>query len=458
MSGDGTRLFGTDGVRGTANVHPMTAEMALALGKAVAHVFRKAAGRNQRILIGKDTRLSGYMFEDALAAGISSMGVDVIQVGPMPTPAMAFLTVDMRCKAGVMISASHNPYQDNGIKFFGHDGYKLPDELEDRIEQLIGNGELDRYRAAPDQLGRASRIEDAAGRYIVFLKNTFPVDQSLDGMRVVLDCANGAAYRVGPTMLQELGAEVFASGIEPNGYNINKGCGSLFPEKLSARVRELRADVGIAVDGDADRCVMVDERGDIVDGDTLLFVCARDMAERGTLKGGAIVATVMSNLGLERALEGIGIRLVRTRVGDRYVVEEMRSGGYNLGGENSGHIIFHDYNSTGDGLLCGLQVLAIMRRTGRPLSELAAGVHHYPQVLLSLEVGEKRPLEELPIVANAIRKVEEELGERGRVLIRYSGTEPKVRVMVEGEDEQRVRDHAEELADLLRRALGGPSS
>jgi len=436
----------------------MTAEMALALGKAVAHVFHQGNGGNPRILIGKDTRLSGYMFEDALAAGISSMGVDVIQVGPMPTPAMAFLTVDMRCKAGVMISASHNPFQDNGIKFFSHDGYKLPDELEDRIESLIGSDELDRHRAAPHQLGRARRIEDAAGRYIVFLKKTFPVDQTLDGMRVVLDCANGAAYRVGPTMLEELGAEVFASGVEPNGYNINKGCGSLFPEKLASRVRELRADVGIAVDGDADRCVMVDERGDVIDGDAILFMCARDMAERGTLKGGAVVATVMSNLGLERALEGIGLRLVRTKVGDRYVVEEMRTHGYNLGGENSGHVIFHDYNSTGDGLLCGLQALAIMRRTGRPLSELAAGLEHFPQVLLNVEVAEKRPLEELPVVTEAIRKVEEELAGRGRVLIRYSGTEPKVRVMVEGEDEQVVRDHAEELADLLQRALGGAKS
>ena len=458
MSGDESRLFGTDGVRGTANVHPMTAEMALALGKAVAHVFRQGAGGHQRILIGKDTRLSGYMFEDALAAGISSMGVDVIQVGPMPTPAMAFLTKDMRCKAGVMISASHNPYQDNGIKFFSHDGYKLPDEVEDRIEELLGNGELDLHRAGPDELGRASRIEDAAGRYIVFLKKTFPADQTLDGMRVVLDCANGAAYRVGPTMLQELGAEVFASGIEPNGRNINKGCGSLYPEKLAARVRELRADVGIAVDGDADRCVMVDERGDIVDGDAMLFMCARDMAVRGRLRGGAVVATVMSNLGLERALEGLGIQLVRTKVGDRYVVETMRAEGYNLGGESSGHIIFHDYNSTGDGLLCGLQALAIMRRTGRPLSELAAGLEHFPQVLLNVEVAEKRPLEELPVVTDAIRKVEDELAGRGRVLIRYSGTEPKVRVMVEGEDERVVRGHAQELADLLRRALGGAKS
>jgi phosphoglucosamine mutase len=447
-------LFGTDGVRGTANVHPMTAEMALALGQAIAHVFRSRGGGTQRILIGKDTRLSGYMFEDALAAGICSMGAEVIQVGPMPTPAMAFLTVDMRCKAGVMISASHNPYQDNGIKFFGHDGFKLPDEVERRIEDLIASGVLASHRADPDEIGRATRIEDAAGRYIVFLKKTFPVDLSLEGIRVVLDCANGAAYRVGPTMLHELGAEVFAVGVDPNGRNINQGCGSLYPEKLAAKVRELRADVGIAVDGDADRCVLVDERGEVVDGDALLAVCARDLAERGRLRGGAVVATIMSNLGLERALERQGIRLVRTKVGDRYVVEEMRAGGYNLGGEQSGHIVFLDHNSTGDGLLSGLQALAIMRRKERPLSALTAGVERFPQVLVNVAVAERRPLESLPAVCEAVAKVEAELAGRGRVLIRYSGTEPKVRVMVEGDDEDRVRDYARDLADLLRRALG----
>jgi phosphoglucosamine mutase len=457
-AGRATPLFGTDGVRGTANVHPMTAEMALALGQAIAHVFRSRGGGTQRILIGKDTRLSGYMFEDALAAGICSMGADVIQVGPMPTPAMAFLTVDMRCKAGVMISASHNPYQDNGIKFFGHDGFKLPDELERRIEELIGSGELAGHRADPDEIGRATRIEDAAGRYIVFLKKTFPVELSLEGLRVVLDCANGAAYRVGPTMLHELGAEVFAVGIEPNGRNINEGCGSLYPDRLAAKVRELRADVGIAVDGDADRCVMVDERGEVIDGDALLAVCARDLAERGQLRGGAVVATIMSNLGLERALEREGIRLVRTKVGDRYVVEEMRSGGYNLGGEQSGHVVFLDHNTTGDGLLTGLQTLAILRRKERPLSELVGGIERFPQVLLNVPVAEKRPLESLPVICQAIEKVEAELAGRGRVLIRYSGTESKVRVMVEGDDDARVQGYARDLADLLRRALGAGGS
>ena len=296
-------LFGTDGIRGTANLDPMTAEMALSLGQAVAHVFRGGGRGRHRILIGKDTRLSGYMFEDAMAAGICAMGVEVMLVGPMPTPAMAFLTVDMRCDAGVMISASHNPFQDNGIKFFSADGFKLPDELEYRIEELIDSGVLESHRAEPEDLGRARRIDDAAGSYVVFLKKTFPQQMDLSGLRVVLDCANGAAYKVGPTVFEELGAEVFAIGVDPNGRNINKECGSLYPEKLAAKVRELRADVGIAVDGDADRCLMVCEKGEIVDGDAVLAVCARDLVERDALRGGAVVATVMSNLGLEKALK-----------------------------------------------------------------------------------------------------------------------------------------------------------
>jgi phosphoglucosamine mutase len=447
------RLFGTDGVRGTANVWPMTAEVALQLGQAVAHVFRGGRG-SHRILIGKDTRLSGYMFEDALAAGVCSMGVDVIQVGPMPTPAMAFLTTDMRCDAGVMISASHNPYHDNGIKFFAHDGFKLPDELEARIEDLIASGELERVRASADEIGRARRIDDAAGRYVVFLKKTFPLELTLDGLRVVLDCANGAAYKVGPLALSELGAEVFPIGIEPNGRNINRDCGSLHPERLAAKVQELRADVGIAVDGDADRVVIVTERGEVVDGDALLALCARDLHERGKLRGGGVVATVMSNLGLERALAELGLELVRTQVGDRYVVEEMRRSGYNLGGEQSGHVVFLDHNTTGDGLLTALQVLGIQRRKERPLSELVQGIERFPQVLLNIAVAEKRPIEDLPELVRRIRQVETELAGRGRVLIRYSGTERKARIMVEGDDEERVRAYADDLAATLRRALG----
>ena len=450
-----SRLFGTDGVRGTANVHPMTAELALQLGQAIAHVFRGGSGKH-RIVIGKDTRLSGYMFEDALAAGICSMGVNVIQVGPIPTPAMAFLTADMRCDAGVMISASHNPYQDNGIKFFAHDGFKLPDEVEDQIERLIASGDLTRLRCGPERIGQARRIEDAQGRYVVMLKKTFPLELTLDGLRVVLDCANGAAYKVGPTVLEELGAEVFAIGIEPNGRNINDGVGSQHPEKLIEKVRELRADVGIAVDGDADRVVMACEKGRLLDGDALLAMCARDLVARDKLAGRAVVATVMSNLGLERALARVGAKLVRTQVGDRYVVEAMRKHGYTLGGEQSGHVIFLDHNHTGDGLLTALQVLAIMRRAQRPLSELAGGIERFPQVLVNVGVAEKRPLDSLPDFQRQLAQIEAALGDRGRVLIRYSGTEAKARVMVEGDDERRVTQYANDLAEGLRRALAGP--
>lgn len=448
-------LFGTDGVRGRANVEPMTAETALALGQAVSVLFRRRGGERHKIIIGKDTRRSGYMFENALVAGICSMGVDVLQVGPMPTPGMAFLTADMRCDAGVMISASHNPYQDNGIKFFSHDGYKLPDEFEARIEELIGNGALAKHRAAAEDVGRAQRIEDATGRYVVFLKKTFPQDLTLEGLRIVLDCANGAAYKVGPTVLSELDSEVFPIGVAPDGKNINEGVGSVHPETVQAKVKELRADVGICLDGDADRCQMVDEKGNLVDGDAILALAARDMVERGTLKGGAVVGTVMSNLGLERAVERLGLSLVRTAVGDRYIVEEMRSGGYNLGGEQSGHIIFGDHITTGDGLMTALQTLAIMRRTSRPLSELVRDIERFPQVLINVRVAEKLPLESLPTVQAEIAAVEKALDGRGRVLIRYSGTEPKARVMVEGEEETRVREYAEQIAAKLQRALGG---
>jgi phosphoglucosamine mutase len=448
------RLFGTDGVRGRANEHPMTAETALALGQAVAHVFQRRGGeRRHRIIIGKDTRLSGYMFEDALASGIASMGVDVIMVGPMPTPAMAFLTTDMRCDAGVMISASHNPYFDNGIKFFGRDGFKLPDEIEDRIEDLIVSGKLVELRAEADAVGQARRIDDAQGRYVVFLKKTFPLDLTLDGLRVVLDCANGAAYKVGPTILSELGAEVFSVAVEPDGRNINEGCGALHPERAVARLREVRADLGIAVDGDADRVVLIDEKGRTVDGDAILALAARDMKERGTLRGGSVVATVMSNLGLEHALARFGVGLVRTQVGDRHVVEAMRAGGYNLGGEQSGHLVFLDHNTTGDGLLTALQILGIMRQRRLPLSKLAEGVERFPQVLINVSVARKLPLDDLAAFGKQVRQVESELGDRGRVVIRYSGTEPKARIMVEGEEEVRVTELAEDLARGLQKAL-----
>lgn len=449
----GRKLFGTDGIRGTANVHPMTPEIALALGRAIAHVFRETEGERKQILIGKDTRLSGYMFEDALAAGICSMGVNVIQVGPVPTPALAFLTRDMRCNAGVMITASHNPYQDNGIKFFASDGFKLPDDEEARIERLIESGEISRISVPPDEIGQAHRIEDARGRYVVYLKNAFPRDLTLDGMRIVVDCANGAGYRAAPTVLRELGAEVFTLGVEPNGRNINDDCGSLHPDRAAAKVRELRADVGIALDGDADRVIVIDEHGEIFDGDQLMWMCARHMKSAGTLAKDTVVATVMSNLGLELALESIGVDLIRTQVGDRYVVEAMREGGFNLGGEQSGHILFLDHSTTGDGMMSALQVLALMARTGERLSTLTAGFERLPQVMVNVGVAEKRPLEELKRFQEQVSEIEDELGEAGRVLIRYSGTENKARVMVEGRDETRVHEMANELASGLKRAL-----
>jgi len=449
------RLFGTDGVRGRANRYPMTAEMALSLGQAIAHVFRGMSSRSKRIIIGKDTRLSGYLFENALVAGITSMGVDVIQVGPMPTPGLAFLTADMRCHAGAMISASHNPYRDNGIKFFSSDGFKLPDEVEDRIETLIESDQLTHLCAESEQIGQAKRIDDAQGRYVVFLKKTFPMDLSLDGLRIVLDCANGAAYKVGPTVLEELGAEVFTLGVEPNGRNINEGCGSLFPERTAAKVLEVRADLGIALDGDGDRAVLVGSKGDIIDGDALIALLALDLAERKALRGGAVVGTAMSNLGLERALERIGLRLLRTQVGDRYVVEAMRAGGYNLGGEPSGHVIFLDHNTTGDGLITALQALATSMRAGIGLSELASRFERFPQVLVNVPVAEKKPIETLPTVVKLVAQVKTELDGRGRVFIRYSGTEPKARVMVEGDDEDRVSQFANDIAEELKRALSG---
>ena len=453
MSQKVRKLFGTDGVRGRANTHPMTAEVALSLGQAIAHVFRGTGAGRHRILIGKDTRLSGYMFEDALAAGICSMGVDVIHVGPMPTPALAFLTSDMRCDAGVMITASHNPYQDNGIKFFGRDGFKLADEIELEIEDLLSSGQLANHRAPADEIGRATRIDDVEGRYVVFLKRTFPRDTTLDGIRVVLDCANGAAYKVGPTVLRELGAEVFTLGVQPNGRNINEDCGSLHPQNTVARVREVRADVGIAVDGDADRVMIVDERGEVLDGDVVIALCARHLIDRGALRGGGVVTTVMSNLGLEEELAEKGVKLIRTQVGDRYVVEAMREGGYNLGGEQSGHVIFLDHTTTGDGLMTALQVLAIMAQEGVPLSLLAAGFNRYPQAMVNVGVSQKRPLEELPALQDAIDEVEAKLDGKGRVLIRYSGTELKARVMVEGRVGAEVHQYAAELAAVLKRSL-----
>jgi phosphoglucosamine mutase len=431
----------------------MTPEVALQLGRAVAHIFKRIESR-PRIVIGKDTRLSNYMFETALQAGICSMGVDAVQLGVLPTPGIAFMTTGMRADAGVVISASHNPYDDNGIKFFAADGYKLPDDLEAQIEELIDSPELFAQRAHADGIGRAYRIQDAVGRYSVFLKSTFPRQLDLQGLRVVVDCANGAAYKVAPEVLYELGAEVIPLGTSPDGTNINANCGALHPEVMARKVREVRADIGIALDGDADRCIICDHEGRIIDGDHILLMLAQRMQAEGRLSQDTVVATVMSNLGLERALGRLGIRLERVGVGDRYVVERMRQGGFNLGGEQSGHLILTDYATTGDGLVAALQVLALMASTRQSLQVLASGFETVPQVLLGLRVTEKPPLESMPSVAAAIRDAESTLGANGRVVVRYSGTEPKCRVMLEGDDERVIKALADDIVAKLRREIG----
>lgn len=447
-------IFGTDGVRGIANVEPMTVETAMRLGRAVAHLFHRGSHRG-KVVIGKDTRLSGYMFEQAIAAGICSMGADVLLCGPLPTPGIAFITSSMRADAGVVISASHNPYQDNGIKIFAADGFKLPDTAEARIEELLTSGELDAARPGAADIGRAARIDDARGRYIVFLKRSFPRQRSLDGIKIVVDCAHGAAYKVAPAVLEELGATVFALGDEPNGTNINDRVGALHPQAMCQAVVDLGAHVGIALDGDADRVIFADERGNIVDGDAIMALCARRLLGRGELQNNTLVATVMSNLGLEHAVRSAGGQLVRTNVGDRYVVEEMRRNGYNFGGEQSGHLIFLDHMTTGDGIIAALQVLAQMLEEGRPLSELAGIMVKVPQVLVSVKVKQRRPLAELAEAQRQIQAAEQLLGQDGRVLVRYSGTEPKVRVMLEGPNESLITQLAHEIADSIVVACGG---
>jgi phosphoglucosamine mutase len=448
------RLFGTDGVRGVANNYPMTTEIAMQLGRAVAYVF-KNGNRRHRIVIGKDTRLSGYMIENALASGICSMGVDVLLVGPLPTPGIAFITTSMRADAGVVISASHNPYQDNGIKFFSADGFKLPDETELQIEELIFSNQIESLRPVASEVGKAFRIDDACGRYVVFLKHCFPQELDLMGLKIVLDCANGAAYKAAPAVLAELGAEVIPMGISPNGVNINAGCGSLHPDGIAAAVREHGAHLGMALDGDADRVIFVDENGREVDGDHIMAICARDMLQRGKLAHNTLVATVMSNMGLDLAVQEMGGRVVKTAVGDRYVVEEMRRGGYNLGGEQSGHMIFLDHNTTGDGMIAALQVLAIMQRSGRTLSELAGVMTALPQVLVNVRVARRQDWQQVPQVAKVIAAAEAELAGSGRVLIRYSGTEPLLRIMLEGREKGRITALAEEIAAAIEHHLGG---
>ena len=447
------RLFGTDGVRGIANEPPITPELALALGRAVTFVAGRGRSHTPRIIIGKDTRLSGYMIETAIAAGICSMGGRVLLCGPIPTPAVAHLTVSMRTDAGIVISASHNPFADNGIKIFGADGFKLPDDAESEIERLMESGELGPRKTGP-LIGRAEKLEDARGRYVAFAKATFPRDLSLDGVRLVVDAAHGAAYRVAPIVFQELGAKVTPIGVKPNGVNINREHGALHPEKVRAEVLRREASIGIALDGDADRVIVVDEKGDVVDGDAVMAMCASRMIRDRELRKATVVATVMSNLGLERALSGQGVRLVRTPVGDRYVVEAMREGGFNLGGEQSGHLIFLDHASTGDGIIGALQVLALMMRGGKPLSELArAAMRRVPQVLENVTLPERRPLDQMAELARASQRVQADLGAEGRLLVRWSGTEPKLRIMIEGPDEGRIQSLARELADAARRDL-----
>ena len=445
------KIFGTDGIRGVTNTYPMTPEISLALGKALTKYLSEKTGGHIKILVGKDTRLSGYVFEQAIASGITSMGADVLLVGPLPTPAIAFLTSNMRATAGVVISASHNPYTDNGIKIFDSTGFKLPDETEIEIENMVLGGE----RIIPPPLtGKAKRIEDAVGRYIVFLKNTFPKDLTLDGLRVVVDCANGAAYKVAPIIFQELGAQVITIGTEPDGTNINVDCGSLKPEILSQEVVRSGSDIGIALDGDADRVVFCDENGNEVDGDHVLAICSSEMMETGTLSTDTVVATQMSNMALENYLSEKGLKLERTRVGDRYVVEAMRKLGANLGGEKSGHLLFLDHSTTGDGLLASLQILSIMKKKGKSLSELAGIIDMFPQILNSLEIKEKKPFEQIPGLVELVRESEDILGNKGRINLRYSGTELLARVMVEGESETLINRIASRVSSVISENIG----
>lgn len=447
------RLFGTDGVRGIANVHPMTSELALRLGRALGYLVRNGQHRH-RIVIGKDTRLSGYMLEHALASGIESMGVDVLFTGPLPTPAIAFLTHSMRADAGAVISASHNPYQDNGIKFFSRDGFKLPDEVELELERLVLGEQIDDFRPTEDKIGKARKIDDAGGRYIVYAKNIFPREMTLEGLTIVVDCGHGAAYKVAPKVFEELGAKVVPVGVSPDGQNINEACGALHPEAMCQAVVEHGADLGIALDGDADRIIVADEKGRVVDGDALMAVCARQLIAQGKLPGKTLVATVMSNMGLEKSLAEVGGQVVRTQVGDRYVVERMRRDGYTFGGEQSGHLVFLDHATTGDGTVGGLQLLSVLCAQQKPMSELAKVMEIFPQTQLNLAVSSKPELSTLPEVSAAISSVQDALGDEGRVLVRYSGTESKVRVLVEGPNDDTNRRHAATIAEALTSAIG----
>lgn len=446
------KLFGTDGIRGLANSYPMTVEMALSLGRAIGSILRRNEGR-QKVVIGKDTRLSCYMFENALISGLCSMGVDALMVGPLPTPGVSFITRAYRANAGIVISASHNPFHDNGIKLFSPQGFKFPRSVESEIEQIIAKNNFNDLLPSDEEIGRNTKINDADGRYIEFIKATFPKNLSLRGLKIALDCSNGSGYRVAPYVFEELDATVFTYGNTPNGLNINDNCGSLHPQFVQNAVKKHKADVGIALDGDADRVLLIDEKGQIVDGDTILGICAKDMKEKGLLENNTVVGTVMSNFGFIKAMEALQIRVLQSKVGDRYVIEEMIQNRANLGGEQSGHLIFLDHNTTGDGLVSALQVLRIMIESKTKLSNLAKIVKKYPQILLNIQVASKPPLKEIATVQSAIKAAETQLAGKGRVLVRYSGTEKICRIMVEGPNEKIIGEIAYDIAEVVKNEI-----
>ncbi|MFA5264812.1 MAG: phosphoglucosamine mutase [Opitutaceae bacterium] len=454
------QIFGTDGVRGTANIEPVTAETALKLGRAAGYVFKHfereaRGGGRHKIVIGKDTRLSGYMLENAISSGVLSMGVDVLFIGPIPTPGVAYVTRSLRADAGIVITASHNPYADNGIKFFRADGYKLDETIEKQIERLVFSGDIENIRPTADEIGKAVRIDDALGRYIEYAKSSFPRGMTLDGVRVVVDCAHGATYKSTPCVLRELGAEVFVYGNQPDGMNINKDCGSMHPKSMCEKVLDHRAHIGIAHDGDGDRVLCCDETGRLIDGDDIMAICALDMLAEGSLKEKTLVGTIMSNAGLDVAINAAGGRLIRTEVGDKNVINEMLRGDFNLGGEQSGHLIFRDHGTAGDGLVAALQVLRIMKSKGRTLSELARCWKHVPQLVLNVVVREKRPFSELAEVEQLVAQAEKELKPSGgRIMLRYSGTEPKARLLLEGSDQAQLEQWAKKIGESIRRQIG----
>jgi phosphoglucosamine mutase len=454
------KIFGTDGVRGTANIEPVTAETALKLGRAAGHVFKnleatsRGHGRH-KIVLGKDTRLSGYMLENALSSGILSMGVDVLFIGPLPTPGVAYVTRSLRADAGIVITASHNPYDDNGIKFFRPDGYKLDDKIEFQVEGLVFSGEIENIRPTAEDIGKAVRVDDALGRYIEHAKASFPRGMTLDGMRIVVDCAHGAGYKSTPCVLRELGADVIAYGIQPDGKNINKDCGSMHPTLMCQKIWEHRADIGIAHDGDADRVLLADETGRLIDGDDIMAIAALDLLAQNALAEKTLVATVMSNAGLDAAIQAAGGRVVRTPVGDRHVIDEMLRHGYNLGGEQSGHMIFRDFSTTGDGLVAALQVLRIMKAKGEPLSKLLKCWSRFPQMVTNIVVREKRPFEDMGVLPSLVEEAEKELkAQGGRVLLRYSGTEPKARLLLEGREQSTLTRWSQRISEVIKQNVG----